>query len=345
MKVWMAAADRGSCGYWRMRLPMEVLKDEVEFVEVETLRARYLDDDTLSVDPPDCDVAVFQRPLRGQALELIESLQRAGTAVVVELDDDLRHVHPDNHAYKAMMGGVDDMHWCNVEWAAEIADLVTVTTPALAERYGSHGRVAVLPNYVPEILLEIEVEREERQVVGWTGTTAVHPDDLVQTYGGVAAACEEAGAVFRVVGDATDANEMLGLRIVEQTGMVEQELFHAEVARFDAGVVPLSLSKFNAAKSWLKGLEYAALGIPFVASPTPEYQRLREMGIGHLAGPSWAEWREGVLSSLTPHAREAAKRGREVVREHLTFEGNAHLWPEAWERAITNRKQVPVAQL
>lgn len=43
--------------------------------------------------------------------------------------------------------------WLGVAW--ERADLVTCSTPALAERYGKHGRVAILPNYVPASYLEI----------------------------------------------------------------------------------------------------------------------------------------------------------------------------------------------
>jgi hypothetical protein len=38
------------------------------------------------------------------------------------------------------------------------------------------------------------------------------------------------------------------------------------------GLVPLTRGPFNEAKSYLKGLEYAAAGIPFIATPTEEYQ-------------------------------------------------------------------------
>jgi hypothetical protein len=314
-----------------MRLPQAYLGDEVEFVEVETVTARYLEDDVLEVEPPEVDVAVFQRPVRAQALGLIEALQRAGTAVVVELDDDLRNVDPDNYGYLSMIGRFEDIHWSHAELAAQVADLVIVSTPALARRYGAHGRVAVIPNYLPAALLEIRAERKPPLLVGWAGSTAYHPGDLEVTYGGVAAACTEAGAAFRVVGDARGANDSLGIAVIEQTGMIEQELFHAQVAQLDTGIVPLQRSRFNEAKSNLKGLEYAALGVPFVASPTAEYERLAEQGVGRLAGPSWAEWRTGVLACLDD--REAAERGRAVVRERYLIEDNAWRWAEAWERA------------
>jgi hypothetical protein len=40
---------------------------------------------------------------------------------------------------------------------------------------------------------------------------------------------------------------------------------------------------FNHAKSFIKGLEYAAAGIPFVSSFSPEYEYLAEHGVGRVA--------------------------------------------------------------
>ena len=59
--------------------------------------------------------------------------------------------------------------------------------------------------------------------------------------------------------------------------------YTSSVAELGVGLVPLLDSAFNRAKSWLKGLEYAALGVPFVASPTPEYVKLAGLGAGLLA--------------------------------------------------------------
>ena len=55
------------------------------------------------------------------------------------------------------------------------------------------------------------------------------------------------------------------------------------VAKLGIGVAPLADTKFNAAKSWLKMAEMAALGVPCVVSPRAEYMRLHEQWIGSLA--------------------------------------------------------------
>jgi hypothetical protein len=57
----------------------------------------------------------------------------------------------------------------------------------------------------------------------------------------------------------------------------------------DIGIIPLNDIPFNHAKSFIKGLEYAAAGIPFVSSYSPEYQLLADSGIGRVARNS-DEW-------------------------------------------------------
>jgi hypothetical protein len=69
-----------------------------------------------------------------------------------------------------------------------MADLVTVTTPELKKIYGGGGKAEqckIIPNYVPQAYLDIEVELEhrDRPVIGWTGSVDTHPNDLQQVGG------------------------------------------------------------------------------------------------------------------------------------------------------------------
>jgi glycosyltransferase involved in cell wall biosynthesis len=92
-------------------------------------------------------------------------------------------------------------------------------------------------------------------------------------------------------------------------------------------LVPLLDSPFNRAKSWLKGIEYASLGVPFIASPLPEYRKLAELGAGVLADTP-QQWYEAI-AMLFEDPDPWASAGRTAV-EGLTYEAHAGRWWSAW---------------
>ena len=108
----------------------------------------------------------------------------------------------------------------------------------------------------------------------------------------------------------------------------------------DVGIVPLAPTEFNAAKSPLKGIELAAAGVPFVASPTPEYEWLSEQGLGAIARTR-EEWERKLSGLLRDEAlrHQLAAAGERIVRERFVLEPNAWRWAKAWEQARENRRR------
>lgn len=378
MRVQVHPAGDDACSLYRMTSPARVLADQGADVHLTREVAYECAFDTnhrpvALVGEPETDVVVLQRPLHRWKGDLIDALQRAGVAVVVEIDDDFGAVHPRNAAWpdahrewmrdaeareRGLLDGtpVETLSRSGRVWrrkvgvladesdlwlrrACKAADLVTVTTPALADRYAPHGRVAVLPNLVPERYLSIAAAPRDGVTVGWGGTVATHPDDLEVTGGGVARAVAETGARFEVVGDGEGVATGLGLDAPPSvTGWVDLEDWPAALARFDVGIVPLADSRFNRGKSALKMLEMAAVGVPSVASPTPDNVRLARMGVGLLAADA-AHWRQWVRLMVDREgAREdLAGRGREVAAG-LTYEAHSERWLDAWAQALDNRR-------
>jgi glycosyltransferase involved in cell wall biosynthesis len=288
------------------------------------------------VAPVDADVVVFQRPPHRDTISFIEQYQRMGVAVVVDVDDDLRAVHPQNAAYPLHAGLVHpDVHAKFTARCCALADLVTVSTPALAERYGAHGRVAVLPNAVPAAILDYP-SLSDGHTIGWAGRVATHPGDLEVTRGGVGEALDDWR--FEVIGEAAGVREALGLPgEPDETPWIESvEDYHLALGRLTVGIVPLGNTAFNAAKSWLKGLEMAARGVPFVASPRVEYSAL---GLGILAADRSRNWRSAVRQLIADESLryEMAEQGREVVRSRHLYETRGPDWTEAWSQAVANR--------
>jgi hypothetical protein len=101
---------------------------------------------------------------------------------------------------------------------------------------------------------------------------------------------------------------------------------YAAGLRFDIGLVPLNNIPFNEAKSNIKGLEYAAAGIPFIASDLPEYRLLHEDGVGRIANTP-QEWRSHAEYLLDYHQRKKeAKRGSDIVSERWNIEARVGEW-------------------
>jgi hypothetical protein len=87
----------------------------------------------------------------------------------------------------------------------------------------------------------------------------------------------------------------------------------------------------------------SATGVPWVASPRAEYQRLHALGAGVLADRPRSWHRE--LKRLRESAalrQELSDAGR-AVAEQLQLRNNAWRWMDAWTRAYEVQQATPRA--
>jgi hypothetical protein len=269
----------------------------------------------------------------------IPALQEAGKAVVVEIDDDFCALPAHNAAFYFTHPKRDpNMNAHFLRAACRMADLVTCTTPALARRYAPHGRYAVLPNYIPASYLDIP-HAGNGHTVGWAGNIVYHPHDLDVCGLGVTQAIAASGATFLALGDER-TNTVLRIppAQAQHTGFVPLNEYPQQVARFDIGLVPLEDNQFNNGKSALKMLEYAAVGVHPIITPSPDNLRIHDQyGIGTTAIKP-KHWARAITTMLDPDRRyTAATHARATIRAHLTYERNNHQWLDAWQQARDNR--------
>jgi hypothetical protein len=347
MRVYVFPADLYGCGYYRLIWASRALINaghEVVVVEpkdrAHALWARTDADGKQIVDvgyPPDADVIVLQRITHIRLVEAIKVMRKRGLAVVIDMDDDLATIDPRNPAFRAMHpthGMSAEHNWQNTQRACEAATYVTVSTPALLPRYAPHGRGEVLFNCVPESYLKIE--RADSAVVGWGGSVHSHPGDLQEVGPAIASLIRE-GMHFRIVGPVSGTRAALGLsEDPEATGgrdMLTE--WPQALAELGVGIAPLADTRFNSAKSWLKPLEYAALGVVPVMSPRAEYRRIHESGgVGALAAKP-RQWMSKIRELVQDSSRRAelSAAGREFAAGQ-TIERNAWRWWSAWEQAF-----------
>ncbi len=253
----------------------------------------------------EADVVVLQRPLSKQIADLVLLLQEKGIAVVIDNDDHVATISPLNEYYALARPDLSpSRNWIHLARACQQADFITVSTPALAgPPYFNHRRYRVIPNYVPNRILvmgNLETIEYSKPTLGWTGVVATHPHDLEEAREGILAVVPKYYRLA-VVGIGDGLRERLGLSFpIPSTGWLDTEVYLRATSRLDVGIVPLAQSAFNSAKSWLKGLEFASLGIPFVASPTPSYELLHRLGAGLLAATP-SDWMRLLRQLVTDH--------------------------------------------
>lgn len=292
------------------------------------------------------DQIVFKLIMHKQVPRQMRVAQQLGQRIIVDIDDHFDGLHDANRA-KALTDPSNNRAYNTDHFRAivEQADVVTVTTPFLLDYYQDKAKdVRLIRNGInPNQFREIK-HANRKPVIGWAGATSWRSNDLEHLRSWLPDFLEKHDLEFLHSGhepDAPEFHELTGVPIERMLHMRMQPIHrYADMLAFDIGIVPLSQIDFNRAKSAIKGLEYAASGIPFVADPLPEYERLAEMGVGRIAHTPrrWVTHMTALLDHGT-RRREARRQAQLVLRDH-TIHNTAEDWValfDEWDRTIPVR--------
>lgn len=359
MRVDIIPSDKVACAHYRLAWPAAAVAEQTDWevnihdpgdVTVRRPLAVQGIDDLESVD-----VVVMQRIATPRQVRLIQALQKLGIAVVVDVDDLLSDIEPDNKSWTYWNERVMDLpRYRYLDQATQLADLVTVSSDVLARKYGKHGRVEVLRNGLPNHAFadpdEVYNQNEKYDgevVIGWSGSLDSHPHDLDVLGGAVRDTMRRVPEVrFHVVGDAQPVAQALNLDPyrVTGTGWLPFEEYHAALREVDIGLVPLSETRFNRAKSHLKALEFSAAGAFVITSALPEQVALsRSISTGVASTEStWAGMLEGAALLFQERPELMAQDRAAVVRQSAVwaYANRSGEWVKAWERAAARRKNL-----
>lgn len=290
----------------------------------------------------DCNVIVMQRCMHVNVAKDMEVAKKNGQFVINDLDDlfwkiSKSHIashigtHPDENyeTYKDVLSG---------------SSLVIVSTPHLYDEIRKWIKcpVMIVPNFIDFNRFSFRIQ-QERPTVGWVGGTHVRSNDLEElqrvlpqlqrTNGWKVhhsghledSHTNNGGKTFHVrsFADITGAHDVSTLPLVSPSE-------YPSVFTFDVGVVPLSDQPFNYSKSNIKGLEYVANKIPFVASDVGEYTRAKKnLDLG-LTAKKPADWLKRLKSLDSVDARcEEAERNYEIAQTY-SIENGITLYSEIY---------------
>jgi glycosyltransferase involved in cell wall biosynthesis len=247
------------------------------------------------------DVVHIFRYHERETRRAVRALREAGTAIVWDNDDDLSSPNKMR---------TQQVHTQLVEML-QLAHVVTTTSPVLAEQYRAWGaaEARVVENYLPDYYA---AERRPRTnggglTIGWTAA-GEHAHDLRAL--GLRATLERLLARHPQL-HVVSAGVQLGLPKdrYTYTEVVQYQDLARYVGTFDVGIAPIADVPFNHAKSNVKVKEYAAMGVPWLASPIGPYAGLGEKQGGRLVpDDGWDEALERLVSDEKAR-RKLAKRG------------------------------------
>jgi glycosyltransferase involved in cell wall biosynthesis len=280
----------------------------------------------------DCNVIVLQRLMFGALVEKIADRPSGSVPLINDVDDWYWGLHEENQAYKLTHPDYNKEE--NTDFYSQIIQLgdgVVASTPFLKEKmledFGCKN-VFMVNNCVTVDDFTKRILRTKKPIVGWVGSTSHRSGDLDILEGVLDNRSFKVHHSGHIDSAAWFADKVgVSRDRVSKTPMHHPQKYAKLSFQFDIGVAPLNDIPFNWAKSWIKAIEYAAAGVPFVASDLSEYRRLHdEYGIGRLAS-SKDEWVAHLdeLCYYNVRAHEA-KVQRDLVREHLDVRNMADDW-------------------
>ena len=261
----------------------------------------------------DVDVVYVQRLMHAGLADHIKQARANGQKVINDLDDWYWGLSPANHAFTSSHPKSNPNENVNhYKSVLNASDLVTVSTPYLAERIKTFVRcpIEIIMNTVDVDRFNIKKHSDsDVPVVGWVGSTNHRSNDL-EVLSGIIDVMQRSGEIklqhsghhkgSRTVASAWNLPEDAVITVPA----ADPELYPS-ILNMDVGLAPLNDTPFNHAKSDIKLLEYSASGIPWVGSSLSAYNGLVDAwGLGRVAQKP-KHWYSHLRALKNPDTRSA----------------------------------------
>lgn len=345
MKI-LASHDGGTgCAWYRMYVPLTAVNELADGVSV-TWRSgggAAMKDPPPMVKVTDADEADLVVSERASSYDGLGLWRRWGSSrdrrTVYENDDDVFSITRENTAaYDTYREGTEVreavLRYCRT------ANLVTTSSPHLGDRFREmlHNMVPVevLPNYVPEWVLDLPRDTPDRRLrIGWMGGSS-HSRDVLEAASAVRRLMKRFPAWDLYVNgvDYRDKFKAAPERSfhVPWIHVTDDPKLYYRTIDFDIGICPLLSTQFSRSKSWVKALEYFSRGIPVVASDVEPYRRFVDHGVNGFLARTEHEWLRYLseLAGSTDLRTRMGEAAKAKAREN-TIEGHYHEWVNAYK--------------
>lgn len=334
--------EPNGCAYYRCYLPsLELEKYDYGVATAlpeyhpEHGFGAYLDKDNVHFG---WDIVILKLIMLRAVADILEGPQRPNQKIVVDVDDFYEGLQPTNLAWQntdpEKYPDSNREHYWRI---IDAADAIITSTQFLYDFYTKEkGKKNVFL-----VRNGIDIDRWHKKQdharfmpkVGWVGAIPWRSGDIETMQPFLGEFLEKNRLEFHHSGHIKE----IPFNFTDLAGIPKTVKFSHEprkvlsqyphmFKKIDIGLVPLSDIPFNYAKSTIKGLEYTAAGVPFIASYSPEYEFLANDGVGRVAH-SEEEWKHHLNELLDPKIRKQdAEKNYEIVREKHSMAARAEDW-------------------
>jgi glycosyltransferase involved in cell wall biosynthesis len=289
------------------------------------------------------DIIVFKLIMHQRVLEEMHKAKAMGQIIVVDIDDWHDGLEKTNRAYDVTDPEKSPENNRDIyNKIIALADAIVVSTPFLGDYYSKfNDNVFMVRNGIDlDRWKRNKVNFVDKPTIGWVGATPWRSSDLESVADSVGSFINSNGLKFHHSGhlqtNAAHAADQLGISADSTTTLPLVPIldYPKLFAPIDIGIVPLNDVQFNHAKSFIKGLEYVAAGIPFISSWSPEYEFMASYGVGRVARNK-SEWDYHLNELMDPSMRkDEVEENLANVKNLFTMEKRGAEWNHVYRSIL-----------
>ena len=258
------STPQGACSYYRSVGPFSKIKG-VSFELLE--KGNWVNYSSI-------DVLYLERPVLPAFIEGMKMAKNFNIPIWIDFDDDLFNVPKYNPAFNFYNKGETIQI---VVQAAQMADIITVTTPALVNLFGRYNKnVVMIPNAWNDYNFPLQDNFSNKKIVNWRGS-ATHRNDLLEHKEAFLNAVNKKqdwkwsfiGKEHWMISDFIPDNQRLTF---DEMDIIQ---FFNTMWSLNPGIqiVPLKVNTFNESKSNIAWLEGSTSGAVTIAPKMEQWER------------------------------------------------------------------------
>lgn len=343
LNIYMHISENSGVGYYRQYLPALALRD-AGLANVMISDFRWGEGDHAPVDNEIlfaianwADIIIVGRQDRPEVYANWGGIRQFfNVPIIMDTDDNVRHVRPTNPGYQGYHPGADALMW-NKYGMAKVFDAITVSTQDLVDFHKKeNNRIYLCANRIDLKAWDAFPKPEHDTVrIGFLASSA-HSDgakmiskpviEILKKHPNVEFYVTGAYKPF-FIGKGVDEQikEVPWIKLQEWPQKVKE-------LGLDIGLAPLTDNMFNRAKSNLRWMEYSSCSMAVIASPVKPYLCINHEKDGYLANneAEWLDYMEKLVVDKDLRYT-MGKEAHERIEREFEINKNAHVWLDAYK--------------